>query len=212
VIAPAAPWDIFFLALEVASGSRLGHFSPALSDAKEQRTLVWKCARAILGRAWGIRRLVKPVHFNVARIGSETVGAALAHAEQDVNGEWITTIELLVVHSGFRRLGVGEALMRHLATKAPRPDFVRCWCAPRSHAMKHLLRNEGFNRVLNPFIIQTGDQSHPSLIMPSLWEKHRDADSMKAAHKSGNAPLGEKRDTISRSSRPSVGKLISTRN
>jgi ribosomal protein S18 acetylase RimI-like enzyme len=202
VIAPAAPWDIFFLAWEVAAGSRLGYFAPAYSNPKEQRTLTWRCARAILGRAWGFRRLVKPIHFVVARIGSETVGAAFAHPTQDANGERVTTIEFLVVHSGFRRLGVGEALMRYLAAKAPCPDVLQCWCAPQSHAMKHLLRSEGFNRVINPSIIQAGDQSRPTrMMMPSLWEKRRDVVSMAAPHKNGNTSAGAGGDAVSRGSR-----------
>ncbi|WP_266171741.1 GNAT family N-acetyltransferase [Dyella subtropica] len=165
----ARPWDIMFLVSEVAAGAMQGHFAAELyADTRKRRALVLQCAKAILTSRWGwLWRSSEALQFIVIRSDQGTIGAALASTVRDADGLQIMTIEYVVVDSGFRRLGVGEALVRDLLEKATQGDQkVVCYCTPKSQGMQRLLRQLGFVRTQKVHALNVGDSK---LLLPARW-------------------------------------------
>jgi ribosomal protein S18 acetylase RimI-like enzyme len=167
VIAPAAPWDIFFLVSEVASGATAGHFNQSLRDFSSQKFLALQCAKAIILRLSPIRRLAIAGQFIVARQATHTIGAAFAITDQDVDDRRVTTLQYLVVDSGFRRRGVGQMLMQTFMTNAAMGTIVQCACTPKSQGMQRLLRRLGFVHTQKAAL---RGSSEARVLLPDVWE------------------------------------------
>ncbi|MFC5743384.1 GNAT family N-acetyltransferase [Dyella tabacisoli] len=166
-VVPAQPWDILFLVSEVSSGVARGHFSPEGCGTRQaQIALALRCAKAILGRQWMLRRLFEPVQFVVVRSAKSTLGGALVVFSRNDDGQQVVTIECLVVESRFRRDGVGEALVRYFLTNAPEGAIVQCFCTPHSQGMQKLLKHLGFIRNHKVFVVNKGEGR---ILMPSHW-------------------------------------------
>ncbi|HEV2680080.1 MAG TPA: GNAT family N-acetyltransferase [Rhodanobacter sp.] len=164
-ITQAAPWDILFFLTEVESGAAKNHFTPEISfSQKVQNALALRCAKAILGRVWGLGRLFKSDQFVVVRRDNQTLGAALVRTVCMEDSPKTAVIEYLVVESRFRRQGVGEALVRHFQTNATNGSEVRAYCTAQSKGMQNLLLGLGFkcaNKVI-PVSHGKGTYLHPS--------------------------------------------------
>ena len=172
VISPAAPRDIFLVLSEVANGAAVGHFSNKLANpiSADAKMLAWRCAKAILAGRSEVQDLGEHLQFVVARVGTQTVGAVLASSTQQ-GANKILTIETLVVADGFRRQGVGEALVRHFTgDNSNGAAVVLADCTPQSQSMQRLLRRLGFTRVHGPQHIANADES---FLAPSLWSWQR---------------------------------------
>ena len=170
VVAPATPWDIFFLLSEVAAGVAGGHFNQQLGNFSSQIFITRQCAKAILYRQWGIRRLVPPYQFVSARFANSTVGAGLARTDQDAEGRKVMTLDYLVVDPQFRRHGIGQMLVQHLMENAQAGAVVQVRCTPKSAQMQHLLRRLGFTRTQKAALMTSQDAR---VLMPDVWEWQR---------------------------------------
>jgi hypothetical protein len=162
-VAKGSAWDILFFVNEVFSATAGGHFGQAARDPSAQVPLALRCVRAILGR--GSLKSFGDARFVTARFGGTTVGGALASVIRDESGKRVLVIEYLVVDAGFRRAGVGQALVTHLIG-ADLP--LICFCAPKSTQMQNLLHKLRFKRSHAAHSIQAGQGF---LVMPELWKR-----------------------------------------
>ncbi|HWX65047.1 MAG TPA: GNAT family N-acetyltransferase [Rhodanobacter sp.] len=168
----AAPWDILFFLTEVESGAAERHFIPEISfSQKVQNALALRCAKAILEGVWGLGRLFKSDQFEsdqfvVVRRGNQTLGAALASTVCAKGNPKTVTIEYLVVESGFRRQGVGEALVRHFQANATDGSELCAYCTAQSMGMRKLLRRLDFKCANKATSILDGGIT---LHLPSCW-------------------------------------------
>lgn len=168
----AAPWDILFFLTEVESGAAKGYFNPEIGfSRKMQNVLALRCAKAILGRVWGLGQLFKADEFVVVRRDNQTLGAALVSTVCTKGSPKTAIIEYLVVESGFRRQGVGEALVRHFQANATDGSEVHAFCATQSRGMQELLRRLGFKCAHKVIPIPIGKGG--TYLYPSCWKWRR---------------------------------------